>query len=195
MKPSFFTTYVFQNTRLAWFWFLVRVYLGWEWLSAGYEKIINPVWVGSNAGGALTGFIKGALLKTGGLHPDVQGWYASFLSHMVLPHAYIWSHFVAVGEVMVGLGLIVGCLTTTAAFFGFFMNLNYLLSGTVDASTGLPGGKYPFQFPIIDAVAATLLPADESPLTKTIAPDVMQAGSYSWYWPTVSSSFFDPNLS
>lgn len=134
MKPSFFTTYVFQNTRLAWFWFLVRVYLGWEWLSAGYEKIINPVWVGSNAGGALTGFIKGALLKTSGLHPDVQGWYASFLSHMVLPHAYVWSHFVAVGEVLVGLGLIVGCLTTTAAFFGFFMNLNYLLSGTVSVN-------------------------------------------------------------
>lgn len=71
----------------------------------------------------------------------------------------------------------------------------YLLSGTVDASTGLPGGKYPFQFPIIDAVAAKLLPTDKSPLTKTIDPDVMQAGSYSWYWPTVSSSFFDPNLS
>lgn len=71
----------------------------------------------------------------------------------------------------------------------------YLLSGTVDGSTGLPGGKYPFEFPIVDAVAAAVLPAGQSPLTVAVSGAAMKAGSYSWYWPTVSSSFFDPNLS
>jgi thiosulfate dehydrogenase [quinone] large subunit len=35
---------------------------------------------------------------------------------------------------LVGLGLIVGALTGIAAFFGLFMNLNYLLAGTVSTN-------------------------------------------------------------
>jgi len=116
---------------MAWFWLLVRIYVGWQWLEAGWEKVTNPVWVGPDAGGALSGFIKGALAKTGGAHPDVSGWYASFLQNAVLPHANVWSHAVAYGEVVVGAALILGVLTGIAAFAGLFMNLNYLLAGTV----------------------------------------------------------------
>lgn len=35
------------------------------------------------------------------------------------------------GELLVGLGLIFGTLTTAAAFFGLLMNFSYLLAGTV----------------------------------------------------------------
>jgi thiosulfate dehydrogenase [quinone] large subunit len=126
--------FLFSNTVTAWFWLVVRVYVGWEWLVAGWVKVMNPVWVGSGAGGAVAGFVQGALNKTGGAHPDVQGWYALFLEHAVLPHAGIWSHAVAFGEVLVGVGLIVGALTGIAAFFGLFMNLNYLLAGTVSTN-------------------------------------------------------------
>jgi thiosulfate dehydrogenase [quinone] large subunit len=115
-------------------WLIVRVYLGWLWLSAGYEKLLNPAWFGSQAGAALQGFIQGALTKTAGAHPDVQMWYASFLQHMVLPHLLVWSHAVVLGEMAVGLGLIVGLFTGTAAFFGFFMNLNFMLSGSVSTN-------------------------------------------------------------
>src|SRR6185369_4385401 len=97
--------------------------LGWEWVSAGYEKLMNPAWFGSDAGAALTGFVQGAVSKTGGAHPDVQMWYASFLQQVVLPHVNIWSHAVVLGEMAIGLGLIVGLVTGIAAFFGFFMNL------------------------------------------------------------------------
>lgn len=122
------------DKRFSWLWLIVRLYLGWEWISAGYEKIVNPVWVGDGAGGALTGFIKGALGKTAGAHPDVSIWYASFLQYAVLPHTLVWSHFVAYGEFAVGLGLILGVLTFWSAFFGFFMNINYLLAGTVSTN-------------------------------------------------------------
>jgi len=97
--------FLFSNPKLSWFWLIVRVYVGYEWIMAGYEKIINPAWVGSSAGGAITGFVNGALAKTAGAHPDVSEWYAWFLTHAVLPNANLWSHAVAYGELAVGLGL------------------------------------------------------------------------------------------
>ncbi len=136
MKPKFLS-FVFENSKMAAVWFLIRLYVGWEWLYAGYEKVINPVWVGSKAGVAITGFVNGALAKTVGVHPDVSQWYAWFLSHVVLPNAGLWSYAISFGEVLVGLGLIFGVITTIAAFFGFFMNLNYLLAGTVSTNPQL----------------------------------------------------------
>lgn len=126
----FFTT----NTASAPLWFIVRLYLGYEWLIAGYEKLINPAWFGSGAGAALQGFVQGAFGKTVGAHPDVQSWYASFLQSTVVPHLNVWSNAVTLGELAIGLGLIVGLFTGVAAFFGFFMNLNFLLAGTVSVN-------------------------------------------------------------
>jgi len=128
-------TYFFtSNNVTAPLWFIVRIYLGYEWVMAGYEKLINPAWFGNSAGAALNGFVQGALGKTGGAHPDVQMWYASFLQNAVLPHINAWSNAVTLGELAIGLGLIVGLFTCVAAFFGFFMNLNFLLAGTVSVN-------------------------------------------------------------
>src|SRR5438477_13168224 len=102
---------LFTNVKMSWLWFVIRLYVGWEWLSAGYEKLINPVWVGAKAGVAITGFANGALAKTVGAHPDVSSWYAWFLTHAVLPHASTWSYAISFGEFLVGLGLIFGALT------------------------------------------------------------------------------------
>ncbi|HKV45298.1 MAG TPA: DoxX family protein [bacterium] len=125
---------LFADTRLAWFWLLVRLYAGYEWLMAGTEKLGNPAWTGAKAGIAITGFVKGALGKTAGAHPDVAGWYAGFLQGVVLPHAAAWSWAVTLGEIAVGLGLILGLFTGIAAFFGGLMNANYLLAGTVSTN-------------------------------------------------------------
>jgi thiosulfate dehydrogenase (quinone) large subunit len=123
--------FLFADTRLSWIWLILRVYVAWQWLQAGYEKVMSPLWVGSQAGGALTGFIMGALKKTGGSNPDVSGWYAAWLQDVVLPNANIFSHVVAFGELAVGLGLLFGLFTGIAAFFGATMNMNYLFAGTV----------------------------------------------------------------
>lgn len=129
--------FIFHSEKMALPWFVVRVYLGYEWLMAGFEKVINPVWVGDRAGVAIGGFVKGALAKTVGEHPDVSSWYAWFLNHAVLPHASSWSYAITFGEILVGLGLIFGALTFFAAFFGFFLNLNFLLAGTVSVNPQL----------------------------------------------------------
>jgi thiosulfate dehydrogenase [quinone] large subunit len=80
---------------------------------------------------ALAGFVNGALAKTTGANPAVQGWYAWFLQNIVQPNAGLFSFLVTWGEVAVGLGVLLGVLTGIAAGFGVLMNLNYLLAGTV----------------------------------------------------------------
>jgi thiosulfate dehydrogenase [quinone] large subunit len=125
---------LFGDVRWAWIWLLLRLYLGYEWLSAGWGKVQSDVWFGSKAGVALTGFVNGALAKSSGDHPDVQAWYAAFLQNVVLPNAAFWSRLVAIGETLVGIALIVGLFTGIAAFFGSFMNVNYLLAGTVSTN-------------------------------------------------------------
>lgn len=123
--------FLFGNIRLAWIWLILRVYVGWEWLEAGWGKLHNPAWTGSKAGVALSGFLDHALTEIAGAHPNVQGWYASFLRQMVLPHDIFWSYLIAWGEFLVGAALILGFFTGIAAFGGSFMNMNYLLAGAV----------------------------------------------------------------
>lgn len=129
-----FAHFLFSDVRAAWLWLAVRLYVGWAWLEAGWGKLHAPAWTGEQAGASLTGFVQGAFNRMGGAHPDVQGWYGSFLEHMVLPHVAVWSHVVAWGEFLVGLGLILGAFTGIAAFFGLFMNLNFLLAGAVSTN-------------------------------------------------------------
>jgi thiosulfate dehydrogenase [quinone] large subunit len=121
--------FFFASEGSAAIWFVVRMEVGAEWLLAGWEKITSPVW--GTSGKALAGFVAGALAKTSGPNPSVQGWYGWYLQNLVLPHAAVYSTLVTYGEFAVGLGVLLGVLTGIAAGFGVLMNLNYLLTGTV----------------------------------------------------------------
>jgi thiosulfate dehydrogenase (quinone) large subunit len=134
--------FLFADTRIAWVWLIVRLYVGYEWISAGWEKMTGyslfgeaqkgGAWIFTgHEGAAINSFVAGALAQAGGPHPAVQGWYAWFLQNVVLPNAGVFAYVVTFGEVLIGLGLIFGCLTGIAAFFGVFMNLNFLLAGAV----------------------------------------------------------------
>jgi thiosulfate dehydrogenase [quinone] large subunit len=141
--------FLFADPRMAWLWLIVRVYVGYEWLVAGWDKLtgnsidiashfgakVGTPWVfTSNDGAAILGFANGAIAKATGAHPGVQDWYASFLKTFVIPHPAIWAYLITFGELLVGVGLIVGCLTGIAATFGLVMNFNYLLAGTVSTN-------------------------------------------------------------
>jgi len=140
--------FLFADTRMAWFWLIVRLYVGYEWLTAGWEKLTGTsinitsfgkstgsAWVFSgHDGAAMKGFALNAIAQSTGAHPAVQDWYASFLQTFVVPNAAFFAYLVTFGEVLVGVGLIVGCLTGIAAFFGLVMNFNYLLAGAVSTN-------------------------------------------------------------
>lgn len=126
--------FFFANTKTSILWLIVRIYVGWEFLAAGWGKFHSPAWWGDTAGSALTGFVQGALQKTTGAHPDVYQWYAHFLQNTVLPNVFVWSHMVVIGEMLIGIALITGFIVGISAFFGAFMNFNFLLAGTVSAN-------------------------------------------------------------
>lgn len=127
-------SFLFTDRRASLIWLIVRLYLAWQWFEATREKIFSPAWTGSNAGVAVKGFLSGALGKAGGPHPDVSGWYGYFIQHVALPNATIFSYLVAYGELLVAIGLVLGACTALAAFFGAFLNMNFLLAGTVSAN-------------------------------------------------------------
>lgn len=105
---------------------VLRFYIGYEWLTAGWGKVTGNF--------DASGFLAGAIAKAGGEHPSVQGWWAAFLEHVALPNSGLFSFLVAWGELLVGLGLILGCFTTFAATMGLTMNFAFLFSGTLSVN-------------------------------------------------------------
>lgn len=134
LKGSPCLAMLYTDKRFAWLWLILRVYVGYEWITSGWGKITSGMWTGANAGGALAGFLNGSVAKMAGAHPDVSLWYGYFIQHVALPHVFLFSHLVAFGELLVGAGLILGIFTGVAAFFGAFMNLNFMLAGTVSTN-------------------------------------------------------------
>jgi thiosulfate dehydrogenase [quinone] large subunit len=107
---------------------VVRLYLGYSWLTAGFHKL--------SGGFDAAGFLKGAIANPvkGPDGSAVYAGYVSFLQHFALPNVDLFNTIIPLGEFLVGLGLILGCLTTAAAFFGVVMNLSFIMAGTVSHS-------------------------------------------------------------
>jgi len=131
--PWLFT--LFSTTRFAWLWLIIRLYAGYEWLTAGYEKLQNPGWW---SGDALASFWANAVkVPADGRSPINYEWYRNFIQFMLDSHWYTWfSKLVMFGEVLIGIALIVGAFVGMAAFLGGFMNFNYIMAGSA-SSNGL----------------------------------------------------------
>jgi thiosulfate dehydrogenase (quinone) large subunit len=122
-------------------WLLARVYLGYLWLHAGWEKVTGTTggtwawhwaytkdsWIRSSAG--LKGFAAFALTNTKGPNAPVNyGWYASFLRW--LEHSGGWlAPVISIGEVAIGVALLLGLFTGIAAFFGALLTTAFGLAG------------------------------------------------------------------
>ena len=55
-------------------------------------------------------------------------WYKTFLQQTVLPHAKLFATLQAYGEVVVGLGLVLGLFTGLTAIIGLALSVNYGLA-------------------------------------------------------------------
>jgi len=118
-----------ENKFAAGLLLVARFYIGWMWLEAGWHKLTG--------GFDATGFLKGAIGKpvadkaTGEvLYPT----FTAFLEHVALPNAKAINVLIPLGEFLVGAGLILGCLTGAAAFFGLLMNFMFMFAGTVSTN-------------------------------------------------------------
>ncbi|HEV2065236.1 MAG TPA: hypothetical protein VGR08_00265 [Thermomicrobiales bacterium] len=135
------------NAYLALFWLPIRFFVGRAWLAAGEHKVRSEAWM--NGGSALVsgnpeqpGFWERAVR----MPPDVPrpaityDWFRQFIQYMIDNDWASWfAKLVAVGETLVGLGLLVGALVGIAAFFGTLLNFSFLLAGTTSTNPVLFG--------------------------------------------------------
>ena len=145
--------FLFASVKSAPMWLGIRLYLGYEWWNAGHHKWGAAGWTSSGevanadgtmravaAGDSLKGFWSRAVLGPDGSAEGVDflaKWdvYRGLLSWMMDNEMYRWFNWVIViGEMAIGVGLILGALTGIAAFFGATLNMTFLLAGTVSSN-------------------------------------------------------------
>src|SRR6266496_5020828 len=126
--------FLFQNTRASTIWQIVRLYVAYDFLQAGWHKFNDPSWMGDGSG------ILGFWTRAAGVGPNGQpviayGWYRSFIQFLIDSNSAVWfSKVIVAGELLVGLGLLFGGLVGIAAFFGALMNMSFLMAGTVSTN-------------------------------------------------------------
>ncbi|HSL98198.1 MAG TPA: hypothetical protein VK831_06465 [Candidatus Deferrimicrobiaceae bacterium] len=136
-----FTRYLFNNTRAGLFWLPVRIFLGFAWLDAGLHKLLpegkamGAGWL--DGGASLLGYWERAVaIPEAPARPAITyDWYRSFLQFLIDNDANQWfAYLIVFGEILVGLGLLVGALVGFAAFFGALMNMSFLLAGSASTN-------------------------------------------------------------
>lgn len=133
---------IMGNIHFAILWLPFRFFLGKEWLAAGEHKVRDGAWM--DGGQALLGYWTNAVAipePDSGRRPAITyDWFRDFLNYMINHEWHTWfAKLVAVGEVLIGLGLIVGALVGIAAFFGTVLNVNFMLAGTTSSNPVLFG--------------------------------------------------------
>ena len=130
-----FARYLFSNTRAGLIWLPIRIFVGFEWLEAGWHKATGAGWL--DGGTALLGYWQNAVKI-----PDAPGrppisfeWYRTFLQFLIDNGAHTWfAWLITFGEIAVGIGLLTGALVGIAAFFGALMNMSFLLAGSASVN-------------------------------------------------------------
>ena len=127
--------FFFQGTLASWLWLVVRVYVGYDFVTAGWHKFTTPVWM-DGSGQGIIGFWKGALGTTASGAPVITfDWYRGFLQFLVDTNSAGWFSYVIVfGELAVGIGLILGAFVGLAAAGGLIMNMAFMLAGTTSTN-------------------------------------------------------------
>ncbi len=139
------TKFLFANTAMSIVWLVVRVWLGWQWVSASLHKLFladaagNTLFGQINPGWLVTGTaLKGYWMNAISIDPKpviAFDWYRGFIQYLIDTQSYVWfAKLIAIGEFAIGIALILGLFTGIAAFFGAFMNWNFLMAGTASTN-------------------------------------------------------------
>ena len=130
-----FTRYLFSNTRAGLIWLPIRIFLGFQWIEAGWHKLTGEGWV--DGGAALLGYWTNAVKipEAPGRPPISFEWYRTFLQFLIDNGAHTWfAWLITLGELAIGIGLLTGTLVGIAAFFGAMMNMSFLLAGSASSN-------------------------------------------------------------
>jgi thiosulfate dehydrogenase [quinone] large subunit len=126
--------FLFSDTRMAPVWLLIRIYVGWAWLEAGWHKVetVGPGNYIVDGAGILAFWTRIAAIPAAPAKPVITyDWYRGFIQLLIDNHAeVVMGKVIAFGETAVGVGLILGAFVGVAAVGGAFMNLNFMLAGS-----------------------------------------------------------------
>jgi thiosulfate dehydrogenase (quinone) large subunit len=126
--------WLYRSRAASLLWLVARLWLGYGWLNAGYQKLWGSekeaFWNGGGAGvkGFASAGVAGSAAGKGS--GASYGWWAAFLHNFVIPNASWIAKLVTVSELLIGVLLILGLFTGAAAFAGLSLNLVYLFTGS-----------------------------------------------------------------
>ncbi len=127
--------FLFSDVRSSILWLPLRIWVGIQWFNAGLHKVEDPAWV--TTGEALKKYWANSLGVTTGKATISFDWYKDFIQALYDGGTYTWfAKLIAYGEVLVGIGLVVGAFVGLAAFFGALMNFSFIMAGSA-SSNGL----------------------------------------------------------
>src|SRR5437763_5456224 len=130
--------FLFSSPIAAIGWLVLRIWLGYQWFHAGWEKVTgtesgwhwsftSQSWLRDSGG--LRGFAGFALTQAKGPHAAVNyGWYAAFLRWIERSGGFL-APIIAIGEVAIGVALIIGLFTGVAAFFAGMLTVSVGVAG------------------------------------------------------------------
>lgn len=94
---------------------LLRVYMGYFFLSAGLGKLFGGFLSKPILLGIVNGYVKEGRIP----------FFQSFLTDVVIPNVAIFNYLVVFGEALLGISLILGLFLRLSTLLGIFMNLNF----------------------------------------------------------------------
>ena len=123
-----------QNPTWSWIFLPLRLWLGYEWINAAAHKVTEPAWM--DGGAALQGYWTRAVSIPEEGRPAIAfDWYREFINAMLVNEWYTWfAKLIAIGQMAVGIALVVGAFTGIAAFFGLTMNVSFVLAGSASTN-------------------------------------------------------------
>jgi thiosulfate dehydrogenase [quinone] large subunit len=112
----------------------LRVFLAYEWITAGMHKLQDPGWV--STGAAPQAYWQRAVaIPVQGSAPITYPAYRAFIQFMLDNQWFVWfAKAIAVGELLFGLGILFGGLIGFAAFFALLMNFSFLFAGSTSSN-------------------------------------------------------------
>src|SRR5437764_12692621 len=122
VEISNFRPVLSHRPSFAWALAVARVVMGAFFLSEAATQL-RKGWVG---GDGLARMLRSAL-RDNALAPP----YRYFLEHVVLPHADFFTVIVIIGEIAVGMALVLGLATRLTAIVALSMNIAFLLMNSV----------------------------------------------------------------
>jgi thiosulfate dehydrogenase [quinone] large subunit len=99
----------------------LRLFLGITFVYAGIQKLTDPQFFNPSA----AGFIGKQIIAFAHGSP-----IHNVLLHIALPHAILFGALIALGEIAIGIGTLLGLLFRPAAFFGMLLSLMFFLSAS-----------------------------------------------------------------